>query len=258
MTYFSNAERCASAAAGSRSEARGRVGRERGRLGRLFSRPPSEPCVTVSVLHGSPVGTLHRFRTTGITPPSPAVVLHLWPFALWLAFPASDSYGHSGTRGRASRRPSRRALLPYVKAWLRWPVRAVMRVHDPLSCPRRCGGPRSRHPQGHASSSGALAMGLVGTTWALGFRPCSFHLAMQVLRVCAVCAFSAPPAFPPCSCPFCLSVPVRRLTSRISSKSSPDSSGIRFELLRRTARHERTLAAVACMPLFGPADDRAP
>src|ERR1700675_972232 len=94
-------------------------------------------------------------------------------------------------------------------------------------------------------------MGLVGTDWELGFKQCSFHHAMQVLRVCAVCAFSAPPAFPPCSGPFCLSAPVRRLTSRISSKSCPDSSGIRCELLRRTARHERTLAAVACMPLLG-------
>src|SRR6266851_7571470 len=89
-------------------------------------------------------------------------------------------------------------------------------------------------------------MGLVGTNWALGFKQCSFHHAMQVLRGCAVCAFSAPPAFPPCYRPFCLSAPVRRLTSRISSSSYPDSSGIRFELLRRTARHERALEAVAC------------
>jgi len=48
-------------------------------------------------LHGSPVGTLHRFRITGITPPSPAIVLHLWSFALWLAFPTSDYYDHSVT-----------------------------------------------------------------------------------------------------------------------------------------------------------------
>ena len=94
-------------------------------------------------------------------------------------------------------------------------------------------------------------MGLVGTNGELGFHQCRFHPTMPVLRVCAVCAFSAPPAFPPCACPFCLSAPVRRLTSRISSASSPDSSGIRCELLRRTARHERTLEAVACKPLFG-------
>src|SRR2546422_11749617 len=79
-------------------------------------------------------------------------------------------------------------------------------------------------------------MGRVGSNWELGFHPCRFHPPMQVLRVCAVCAFSAPPAFPPCACPFCLSAPVRRLTSRISSESSPDSSGIRCELLRRTTR----------------------
>src|SRR5712692_8868761 len=94
-------------------------------------------------------------------------------------------------------------------------------------------------------------MGLVGTDWELGFNQCRFHHATQVLRGCAVCACSAPPAFPPCACPFCLSAPVRRLTSRISSKSCPDSSGIRFELLRRTARHERALEAVACTPMLG-------
>src|SRR5262252_10248923 len=69
-------ERRASAAAGSGSG--DWVGRGRGSL-LLFPRPPTEPCGTVSVLHGSPVGTIHRFRITGITPPSPAIVLHLWP-----------------------------------------------------------------------------------------------------------------------------------------------------------------------------------
>src|SRR5437667_12000278 len=98
-------------------------------------------------------------------------------------------------------------------------------------------------------------MGLVGTNEALDFRQCSFHPASQVLRVCEVCAFSAPPAFPPCYRPLRLSAPVRRLTSRISSKSYPDSSGIRFELLRRTARHERRLEAVRCSALLGVLDD---
>src|SRR5229473_5131430 len=73
------------------------------------------------------------------------------------------------------------------------------------------------------SSSGALAIGYVGTNWALDFRQCSFHHIMQVLRVCAFCAFSAPPAFPPCSCPLAFRHPVRRLTSRISSESHPGS-----------------------------------
>jgi hypothetical protein len=46
---------------------------------------------------------------------------------------------------------------------------------------------------------------------------------MQVLRVCAFCAFSAPPAFPPCSCSLAFRHQVRRLTSRISSESYPGS-----------------------------------
>ena len=57
------------------------VGRGRGSL-LLFPRPPTEPCGTVSVLHGSPVGTIRRFRITGLTPPSPAIVLHLCSFAV--------------------------------------------------------------------------------------------------------------------------------------------------------------------------------
>src|SRR5712692_576059 len=73
------------------------------------------------------------------------------------------------------------------------------------------------------SSSGALAIGYVGTNWALDFRQCSFHHIMQVLRVCAFCAFSAPPAFPPCYCPLAFRHQVRRLTYRISSESHPGS-----------------------------------
>ena len=96
---------------------RRRLGRPRARsLTRLFPRPPTEPCGTVSVLHGSPVGTIHRFRITGITPPSPAIVLHLWSFALWLAFPTSDYYGHSVTLGLSPRRPSRSSCTQHVRA----------------------------------------------------------------------------------------------------------------------------------------------
>ena len=98
-------------------ERRRRLGRPRARsLTRLFPRPPTEPCGTVSVLHGSPVGTIHRFRMTGITPPYPAIVLHLWPFAMWLAFPAPDYYDHSVTLGLSPRRPSRSSLLQHVLA----------------------------------------------------------------------------------------------------------------------------------------------
>ena len=66
-------------------------------------------------------------------------------------------------------------------------------------------------------------MGHDGTNWELDFRQCSFHHIMQVLRVCAFCAFSAPPAFPPCSCPLAFRHQVRRLTYRISSESYPGS-----------------------------------
>jgi hypothetical protein len=55
-------------------------------------------------------------------------------------------------------------------------------------------------------------MGLQGTDWELGFKQCSFHHIMQVLRDRAFCAFSALPAFPPCSCPLAFRHQVRRLT----------------------------------------------
>src|SRR6266481_5020028 len=44
---------------------------------------------------------------------------------------------------------------------------------------------------------------------------------MQVLRVCNFCAFSLPPAFPPCYCPLTFRHQVRWVTSRISSESYP-------------------------------------
>src|SRR2546430_9070383 len=60
--------------------------------------------------------------------------------------------------------------------------------------------------KGFSSSSGALPMGQRGTNWELGFNQCRLHHGMQVLQVCDFCAFSSPPAFPPCYCPLYLSV----------------------------------------------------
>src|SRR5262249_32845876 len=39
----------------------------------------------------------------------------------------------------------------------------------------------------------------------LGLKQCSFHHTIQILRVCDFCAFTSPPAFPPCYCPLRLS-----------------------------------------------------
>src|SRR6266568_1367306 len=56
-----------------------------------------------------------------------------------------------------------------------------------------------------ASSSGALPTGRHQTNLELGFRQCSFHHTMQVLRNHDFCAFSSPSALPPCYVPLCLS-----------------------------------------------------
>src|SRR5262245_29573482 len=66
-----------------------------------------------------------------------------------------------------------------------------------------------------------MAIGRSATDWELGFKQCSLHHIMQVLRVCDFCAFSSPPAFPPCCCPLVFQHQVRRLTYRISSESYP-------------------------------------
>jgi hypothetical protein len=44
-------------------------------------------------------------------------------------------------------------------------------------------------------------MGLHGTDLELGFKQCSFHHIMQVLRDYDFSAFSSFPALPPCYCP---------------------------------------------------------
>ena len=70
-------------------------------------------------------------------------------------------------------------------------------------------------------SLGALAIGYLGTDLELGFKQCSFHPIMQVLRIYSFSAFSLFPAFPPCYCSLAFRLQVRRLTYRISSESYP-------------------------------------
>jgi len=41
--------------------------------------------------------------------------------------------------------------------------------------------------------------------WELGLKQCSFHHTIQILQVCDFCAFSSPPALPPCYCSLRLS-----------------------------------------------------
>src|SRR5712691_11512799 len=69
--------------------------------------------------------------------PSPVGFFFLSFVPVETAFPSADYYGSSVALGLAPRRQSRALLLPYVVAWGRWPVRSVVRVHYPLSCPRR-------------------------------------------------------------------------------------------------------------------------
>jgi hypothetical protein len=64
-------------------------------------------------------------------------------------------------------------------------------------------------------------MGHDGTNWELGFKQCSFHHIIQVLRGWSFSAFSLPPAFPPCSCSLAFQRQVRWLTYRTFSESYP-------------------------------------
>src|SRR5712691_3037066 len=93
-------------------------------------------------------------------------------------------------------------------------------------------------------------MGLPGTSLELGFRQCSFHHTMQVLRDHAFCAFSAPPAFPPCSVPLCLSTLGKAANlwnvPSISSLLSRDTvlTVVAHELSIHVIQWETTLASV--------------
>ena len=89
---------------------------------------------------GSPVVTLQKFRTTGIAPPSPPVVSHLSPFALWLAFPTLDYYGDSVTLRVAPFRPSRALPLQYVRACFRQFTHPLPELVVPCRTGRGCSG----------------------------------------------------------------------------------------------------------------------
>jgi hypothetical protein len=152
------------------------VGRGRGSL-LLFPRPPTEPCGTVSVLHGSPVGTMRRFRITGLTPPSPAIVLHLLPFAMWLAFPAPDSYDHSVTLELSSRRP-----IPQCTPATRLSVREA--VHACLPRPHWAvlDAQRSLRPSADLGDESTLLSDAVAD--AISRRPASACSARDALLDC--------------------------------------------------------------------------
>jgi len=72
------------------------------------------------------------------------------------------------------------------------PFRSVMRVHYPLSRLRRCVlacrvGNRNVFAVARTIGLSRLVAslrGLQGTDWELGFKQCSFHHIVQVLRVC--------------------------------------------------------------------------
>ena len=81
----------------------------------LFQHPLSKPDVTLSMSSGFPVPF---FRQVGIDDPNifgschcgylyTLVIRHLWPFAMWTAFPSADYYGHSVALGLAAGRRSR-------------------------------------------------------------------------------------------------------------------------------------------------------
>jgi hypothetical protein len=90
--------------------------------------------------------------------------------------------------------------------------------------------------KGFSSSSGALPMGQRGTNWELGFNQCRLHHGMQVLQVCDFCAFSSPPAFPPCYCPLYLSVSGKADDLWKILQFPAWFPGIRRQLLRRSTR----------------------
>src|SRR2546430_3809437 len=70
----------------------------------------------------------------------------------------------------------------------------------------------------------------------LGLKQCSFHHTIQILRVCDFCAFSSPPALPPCYFPLCLSTSGKVADLRDLLRVPGYWVAIQLELSRRTHR----------------------
>ena len=142
-----------------------RVGRRRGTdrcRSALFRRPPSEPCMQLS-LHTALQWTGSRAgRHSASRLPSCPPAVRLLPFALWPAFPTApvgrhphDYYGSSVTLGLASRRPSRFPSAVDVRARRRCPVRPLEWAHCPSSTQRRvrASATLARYPGSPASDA---------------------------------------------------------------------------------------------------------
>jgi hypothetical protein len=147
----------------SRSDGQSRVGRRRGTVcTALFRRPPSEPCMQLS-LHTALqwTGSCAGWHSVSHLPPSPPAV-RLLPFALWPAFPTApvgrhphDYYGSSVALGLALCRPSRLPSVVDVRARRRCLVRPLQWTPCPPSTRRRvpASATSTPHPGGPASDA---------------------------------------------------------------------------------------------------------
>ena len=80
----------------------------------------------------------------------------------------------------------------------------------------------------------------------LGLKQCSFHHAIQVLQVCDFCAFSSPPALPPCYFPLGLSTSGKAADLRDLLRVPSYWVAIQLELSRRTHRLHRWRQLLLC------------
>ena len=158
--------------------------------------------------------------------------------------PIPDYYDGSVTLGLAPFRPSRVLLLPYCRVVLgglfvpcegSFPPAPTSELRVP-----GCYG--SAAPFGPLAKSAlsldALAMGLACAGSELGFKQCSFHHTTQVLRGGNFSVFSLSLAFPPCSCPLCLSASGKSVHLKVPPSNFAQ---LRWEFSVRVPR--RTLSA---------------
>jgi len=191
---------------------------------------------------------MRRFRPTGRPPPAPALVLHLWPCALWLACPPSDDYAHAVPRRLASLRPSRRARWQHGRACGRRSTPACPalpgrggtrsgRAGRPLPWATRPAGaetlaPEALHgPLGLGLQAGALAPGHAGRAeppWPRLLSGLGLVGRLWCPRPCRAREAAAP---------------------RLASATSPSLRGRWHALLRRTARWRQS-GAVSCSALL--------
>ena len=173
---------------------------------------------------------------------------HLFPFALWTAFPSAlagrdscDYYEASVAVRLASRRRSRVRPCCTYRAERRWPTHLLeyprwASLRTPEVAPTDL---RSRHRAWHRLQASFRRMGRC-IVWRLGFRQSSFRHITRVPQRPAPYAWTRPLISWQALVPLTFRRQVSHQTQKPPSKFLPTELGIRQRASWRTRSHRRT------------------